>query len=315
MAGESPSDAVQFANELPATPSRLAQSTFKLLIVDDDRDVHLITKQVLAMFYPPDEQPNYFHAYNSLDAYTILAWERDIAVVLLDVVMESTDAGLRLIRDIRNDLNLSRTQIILRTGQPGMASEDDVIANYEINGYLAKSDLTPSKLFSAITTARRAYRQLCKEAHGTTAANAPIETASPSANELEIEAFTLKAMMQFAALFKTPCMGFVLRRLLPGQPLTVTATTPEFSNLSGLTLQAIQDRQFSDRVEFCLATRESVIDQEAATLFVPGSQLPPTVIHLIRETDSVSVEKRALDILIANFVTGMEKLVQGPQRR
>jgi CheY-like chemotaxis protein len=57
----------------------------------------------------------------------------NIAVVLLDVVMETDDAGLKVAEFIRNEANNQFTRFILRTGQPSQAPERDVIINYDIN--------------------------------------------------------------------------------------------------------------------------------------------------------------------------------------
>ena len=80
--------------------------------------------------------------------------------MLLDVVMESDDAGLRLVRHIRSELGNRRVRIILRTGQPGQAPERRVIVDYDINDYKAKTELTADKLFTSLTAALRAYQRL-----------------------------------------------------------------------------------------------------------------------------------------------------------
>lgn len=58
---------------------------------------------------------------------------------------------------LKNDL----VRIILRTGQPGLALEEEVIVKYDINDYKTKTELTRQKLFTTIITALRAYRDLC----------------------------------------------------------------------------------------------------------------------------------------------------------
>lgn len=62
--------------------------------------------------------------------------------------METEDAGLALVRHIRDQLNNSDVQIVLRTGQPGMAPEHDVILQFEINGCFLKTEITAQKLSS-----------------------------------------------------------------------------------------------------------------------------------------------------------------------
>ena len=81
-------------------------------------------------------------------------------MVLLDVVMETPDAGLRLVRHIRETLGNTRIRIILRTGQPGDAPERDVVLTHDINDYKSKADLTAQKMFTALVSALRAWRDI-----------------------------------------------------------------------------------------------------------------------------------------------------------
>ncbi|MFZ6649798.1 DUF3369 domain-containing protein, partial [Undibacterium sp. TJN25] len=101
------------------------------------------------------------HAYSAAEARDILQQETDIAIILLDVVMEQEDAGLQLVSHIRKTLGMSDVRIILRTGQPGYAPEIDAIRDYDINDYKTKSELTRTKLYTAVTSAIRSYEQIC----------------------------------------------------------------------------------------------------------------------------------------------------------
>jgi hypothetical protein len=80
--------------------------------------------------------------------------------VLLDVVMETDDAGLILARRIREELSNQIVRVVLRTGQPGQAPEQRVIIEYDINDYKAKTELTTQKLFTTVISALRAYESL-----------------------------------------------------------------------------------------------------------------------------------------------------------
>ncbi len=99
-------------------------------------------------------------AYSAEEGRELMRAHPDIAVVLLDVVMETDDAGLRLVDYIRTELKNETVRIILRTGQPGQAPERRVIVDYDINDYKAKTELTADKLFTALTAALRGYQQL-----------------------------------------------------------------------------------------------------------------------------------------------------------
>src|SRR5690606_12943549 len=97
---------------------------------------------------------------NAEQAIALLSDRDDIAMVLLDVVMERDDAGLRVAAAIRQELNNHEVRIVLRTGQPGTAPEERVIRDYDINDYRTKTELSRARLLTTVYTAIRSYQQI-----------------------------------------------------------------------------------------------------------------------------------------------------------
>jgi response regulator RpfG family c-di-GMP phosphodiesterase len=135
---------------------------WKVLLVDDEPDIHDITKLTLSRFRLDGRGLSFLHAYSGAEAKEILARESDIALVFLDVVMEREDSGLEVARWMRQDLDNQFTRIVLRTGQPGQAPEERVIVDYDINDYKEKTELDRTKLFTTTFAALRAYRDIMK---------------------------------------------------------------------------------------------------------------------------------------------------------
>ena len=131
-----------------------------VLIVDDEPEVHAVTRLVLGNFRFADRPLRFLNAHNSAQAEALLREHRDIAVMLLDVVMETDRAGLDLVRTVRERLGNQFVRIVLRTGQPGQAPEQQVIANYDINDYKEKTELTAQKLATTMFAALRSYRDM-----------------------------------------------------------------------------------------------------------------------------------------------------------
>lgn len=154
---DEPDDKQAKQTELSATKSNNA---WRILIVDDDESVHSITKTVLKSKIIDGKGLMFSSVFSGKDAIELLKEDSDFAVILLDVVMESDQAGLDACRHIREQLKLETVRIILRTGQPGSTPEEDVILKYRINDYKEKSDLTANKLFSCIVTAVRSYADI-----------------------------------------------------------------------------------------------------------------------------------------------------------
>ncbi|MYM66877.1 PAS domain-containing protein [Pseudoduganella sp. FT55W] len=145
-----------------------APPPWRVLIVDDDVDVHVVTKFSLSNACFQGRRLSFLHAYSGEEALNVLRNTPDIALVLLDVIMETSDAGLHVARQIRDQLHNHLVRIVLRTGQPGQALEHSIILDYDINDFWCKTDLTTRKLFTTVISSLRAYAGL-EEAHRHTA--------------------------------------------------------------------------------------------------------------------------------------------------
>ncbi|GGB09187.1 response regulator [Agarivorans gilvus] len=154
------SDDIFLLDDAAPEPSALLEQ-WKLLIVDDEPEVHHITNMTLSQFVFDNKSIQFIHANSAQQAKEQLKQHPDIALILLDVVMETDDAGLCLVRYIREQLHNQSVRIVLRTGQPGQAPEDEVVDNYDINDYKDKTELTSQKLRTLIRASLRSYRDIC----------------------------------------------------------------------------------------------------------------------------------------------------------
>ncbi len=159
----SDSDEILFKDEPPEpTRSHLVEVSaysepWKILIVDDEADVHSVTTYMIKGTEYLGRKFQFLHAYSGQEARQILAQHQDIAVILLDVVMETEDSGLHLVRFIREELQNRTVRIVLRTGQPGKAPAAHVILEYDINDYKEKTELTLEKMLVTVISALRSY--------------------------------------------------------------------------------------------------------------------------------------------------------------
>lgn len=108
------------------TTQKNFKDSWKILIVDDEIEVHKVTKAVLSDVVIEGKNLEFISAYSKAEAYDILKEIKDIVVVFLDVVMETDDAGLQLVKDIREEMHNDLIRIVLRTGQPGCAPESRI---------------------------------------------------------------------------------------------------------------------------------------------------------------------------------------------
>lgn len=130
---------------------------WRILVVDDDPEVLAVTRLCLRDFRFANRPVQLLDADSAAAAREILARTPEIALILLDVVMETEHAGLDLVRYVREELDNSAVRIVLRTGQPGQAPAMDVAERYQIDDYRTKTELTFERLRVLVTTALRSY--------------------------------------------------------------------------------------------------------------------------------------------------------------
>ncbi|KJU84444.1 response regulator receiver modulated metal dependent phosphohydrolase [Candidatus Magnetobacterium bavaricum] len=158
---EAEDDELSFSDDAADDSVVQTNGTFwKVMVVDDDLSIHDVTKIALRDFQYNGKAIRLMGAFTGKEATELIGHNPDIALIILDVVMEDDNAGLRVAKYIRDVLKNKAVRIILRTGQPGSAPERSVIIEYDINDYKTKSDLTVDKLFSAVITSLRSYTDI-----------------------------------------------------------------------------------------------------------------------------------------------------------
>src|SRR5580704_596527 len=185
---------------------------WKIAIIDDDHAVHDGTRFALSDYRLNGQGLEILSAYSAADGRQLLRSHPDVAVVLLDVIMETDTAGLDLVEFIREDLKNETVRIILRTGQPGQAPERRVIVDYDINDYKAKTELTADKLFTALTAALRSYLQLQRMVETRRGLEIIIEAASTLYDFKSMQRLAEGVLTQIASLLNVDCAGILVLR-------------------------------------------------------------------------------------------------------
>lgn len=162
MPMRSATDPLVLAKESELQPTGISGHVqpWKILIVDDEDEVHVVTRLALQDFEFASRGLQLISVYSGAEALSALEEHPDIALILLDVVMETDHSGLDVARYIREELKNRFVRIVLRTGQPGQAPEHKIITGYDINDYKEKTELTRQKLFTTVYTSLSSYRDL-----------------------------------------------------------------------------------------------------------------------------------------------------------
>ncbi|HEY8606782.1 MAG TPA: EAL domain-containing protein [Noviherbaspirillum sp.] len=281
---------------------------WRVLIIDDDADVHAATTFALRGVEMQNRPLFFLHAYSAQEARELLVRERDIAVILLDVVMEQDDAGLRLVRHIREDLGLSEARIILRTGQPGYAPELDAIRDLDINDYKTKSELTRVKLYTTLTAAIRSYEQI----RAITASRRGLDRIVQASTELMalhgLDNFAAGVLSQVARLLDCEANGVLCMQEADAPP-EVVAAVGELAELATFGLARDAAGSISALLARALDERRSLYRERAAVLYFGGDASRRFAAYLDTRAPLPEIEQRLLDVFCRNIAVGLDNVL------
>jgi diguanylate cyclase (GGDEF)-like protein len=297
-------------NPVVDADERAAHRPWKILIVDDDAEVHDATVFALQDIAIDGHPLLFLHAYTASQALSTIESDDDVAVVILDVVMEHESAGLDIVRRIRTELGRAAIRIILRTGQPGYAPEMRVIREYDINDYKTKSELTRVRLLTTLTTAVRSYDQLRTIMAARLGLSQIVDTAAGMLAHRDIASFSEAAAKGAAGLLGANASAFLCARRPglgshDGQPMhfVVGATAP-FVPLLGHPLQ-----DFGAAGSFalrCLESREHCHEPQQAAFFISCGNECDAVLYISRASGLTAAERQLLEVFCVNIGVGLD---------
>ncbi|MDO8908194.1 MAG: EAL domain-containing protein [Pseudohongiella sp.] len=282
------------------------QDTWYVLIVDDDIEVHDVTRLSLHNIRLLGRRVKLFHAMSGAEAKGILQQEPGMAVVLLDVVMEQPDAGLRLVQTIRDELRMQEVRIILRTGQPGYAPEEKVIHDYDINDYKTKQDLTHTHLITSMVACLRSYQQI-KTINQNRAGLQKIIAASSNLLEIQsIQAFSDGVITQIASLLGLSAEGLmcaVLQDQGNDAATRILGAAGQYADLNQQSLDLLEDSHRRTVIRRCLDEQQHLYLADETVLYI-GKEPHAAAIYLhtsrpIEESDRELIELFLKNISIA----------------
>jgi diguanylate cyclase (GGDEF)-like protein len=237
----------------------------------------------------------------------LLERETELAVILLDVVMEQADAGLHLVRHVRETLGRNDVRIILRTGQPGYAPEMDAIRGYDINDYRSKSELTRSKLYTAVAAAVRSYEQI----RALQANRSGLECIARASAELMalhgVRDFGHGVLAQLGTLLGQPANGVLCARE-PRARVRVMAGSGSYAHLADGEIEAHPDHGVPAAVEQALAERCNLFLREHLVLYFGGKSGRDFAACLRLARPVSDIERRLLDVFCSVVAVGLDNV-------
>lgn len=255
------------------TPEATEAKVWKILTVDDDPDFQRATAFSLNGMQILNGHIELTQAFSYREAAMLLAERHDIALIFLDVVMETDDAGLRLIRVLREVIGNAEVRVVLLTGEPGMAPVRDVMANYDINDYWTKSELSAERLRTVLTGGIRAYSQLRAVARARRGLQMIVESSNAlfcSHNRRELSA---KILSEIASVLDVHAEGIVCVRVDEptggGQPdpVRIISASGRFTQSIDNTLEDLNQPEVEVLIQRCLAEQKTLQLDHCTVLF------------------------------------------------
>jgi len=299
---------------VPSDTSELAAATdvWRVMIVDDDTDVHSATTFALSNLEMQHRPLEFVHAYSAAEARELLAQEEDIAVILLDVVMEQEDSGLQLVRHIREVLRLTDVRIILRTGQPGYAPEIDAIRDFDINDYKTKSELTRIKLYTTVTAAIRSYEQI----RAISASRRGLDRIVRASTELMalhgLDNFAAGVIAQVAKLLELEANGLVCVQEHSNEhenELFVIAAAGAYAGLMQASTHGVRGTRIAGILRDSLERRSNIYGENFSALYFGGNANRDFVAFFDTDFPLNEIDKRLLDVFCRNIAVGLDNVL------
>ena len=288
---------------------------WRVLIVDDDTDVHKATELAMQGLQVEGQPLTFLHAKSAAEARSLLGHEPDIAVVLLDVVMESDDAGLQLVRHIREELRQRAVRIVLRTGQPGYAPEIETVQAYDINDYKTKSELTRTRLYTVLTAAIRSYRQIRALEANRQGLEMIVEASTELGRQHGLHRFAEGVVTQLCALLGTLPEGLVCVQAnshhsgdASGEA-RVIAAAGQYSSLINRPLHAVPAGKIRELLGRCLSAGHNLYEDGCTVLFfgLPSGRAMAALVEVQRELDEL--DHQLLRAFCSNIAVGFENVM------
>jgi signal transduction histidine kinase/CheY-like chemotaxis protein len=304
-------DLIEFAAEDsgPQAPP-VSDRTWKVAIIDDDPAVHEGTRFALYDYSLNGSGIALLSAHSAEEGRSLLRAHPDVAVILLDVVMESDTAGLDLVGFVRKELKNDTVRIILRTGQPGQAPERRVIVDFDINDYKAKTELTADKLFTTLTAALRGYQQLQRMEETRRGLEIIIDATPTLFDFKSMQRLAEGVLTQIASLLVVDCAGILVLRDIDAatQHFSVLAASGCYRTYTGCSEVRLLSPELKDAIQRAFAQRKTEFLPTRSVLYI-GTQSGSEVVVLLETGRELSDTHRALvEIFCSRLSVGFDNV-------
>ncbi|MFK7160203.1 EAL domain-containing protein [Marinospirillum sp. MEB164] len=300
-------DLLLFADEASITAPLMEGPAWRILIVDDDIDVHQATKMAFFGLEVLGRSIECMSAYSAAEARQLLEQAGPFACVFLDVVMEEEQAGLKLVGYIRDQLQDQQVRIVLRTGQPGYAPELEVIKKYDINDYKHKSELSRTRLVTALIASLRSYQQIRMLEQSRTGLAMIIKNAPNLFLRHSAQDFAQGVLLQLCSLLDIDENGFICcHEDSQDQQVRILAGAGHYSHLIGQSVQDIEDLTVREAILDAMRSKQNVICSDYMLLYIQSPRQDELVVRIETHRPLTEMDIRLIELFSINIAVGFE---------
>lgn len=304
-----------FAKEDSIPLNKREQEAWKVIIADDEEGVHQITKMVLSDFEVFGRKIEFISTFSGEETRKAISDNPDTALILLDVVMETDDAGLKVAKYIREDLKNNLVRIVLRTGYPGHAPERRVIIDYDINDYKEKTELTSQKLFTTVVTALRSYKDILVIEENRRALERLIES-SPKIFELQslgkFVSAVLSQMISIMNLSKNTLFystaGFAATKDLTTGDFKILAASGNYLNEVQKSIREALKPSILSFVEKALTKKENIFEDGRYVAYFRSKNGAENIIYTEINKELNALDKNLINLFCNNVSIAFDNL-------
>jgi len=284
---------------------------WRIAVIDDEPAVHDGTRFALSDYRLHGQGLEILSAYSAAEGRELMRRHSDVAVVLLDVIMETDTAGLSLVEFIRKELKNETVRIILRTGQPGQAPERRVIVDYDINDYKAKTELTADKLFTSLTAALRSYQQLQRMVETRRGLEIIIDAASTLFDFKSMQRLAEGVLTQIGSLLNVDCAGILVLREPQNahETFSVLAGSGCYSRFIGSEVSQILESDLRRLVEEAFARRHHEFSSRRSVLYIRTVSGREVVVVLEAARQLSSTDRTLVEIFCSRLSVAFDNVI------
>ena len=224
--------------------------------------------------------------------------------------METDNAGLQVVKRIRDELQLDELRIILRTGQPGYAPEESVIKEYDINDYKTKTELTRSKLVTTIISSIRSYQQIKTINQNRRGLQKIIKAGANLLEQHSLHEFSEGVVTQISSLIGLHAEGVLCAQIeddgTASDKIYVLGAAGNYAPFIKCQLERLDNKRIVEQINLCLKTRQHIFADSDTVLYLGNDKHNAAVFETNRPIEEA--DKQLIEVFLSNISVGYENV-------